>query len=106
MDPYLERHWGDVHQALVTYIRDQLQPALPPDLRARMRERVYIELHGARQDYCRDVRVIERPRPPSSGGGTAVAETASITAVDDGVSAAAEPILIHLEPEPVTEGYI
>ena len=33
MDPYLERHWGDVHQALVTYIRDQLQPSLPDDLR-------------------------------------------------------------------------
>ena len=43
MDPYLERHWGDVHQALVTYIRDQLQPSLPDDLRARMQERVYIE---------------------------------------------------------------
>ena len=39
MDPYLERHWSDVHQALVTYIRDQLQPKLPEDLRARMQVR-------------------------------------------------------------------
>jgi hypothetical protein len=45
MDPYLERHWGDVHQALVTYIRDQLQPSLPGDLRARMQERVDIVIH-------------------------------------------------------------
>jgi Protein of unknown function (DUF4058) len=39
MDPYLERHWGDVHQAVITYIRDLLQSRLPSDLRARMQER-------------------------------------------------------------------
>ncbi len=43
MDPYLERHWGDIHQALITGIRDWLQARLSPDLRARMQERVYIE---------------------------------------------------------------
>jgi hypothetical protein len=32
MDPHLERHWGDVHQAHITYIRDQLQATLPDDL--------------------------------------------------------------------------
>ena len=26
MDPYLEQFWGDVHHALITYARDQLQP--------------------------------------------------------------------------------
>ena len=41
MDPYLERHWGDVHQALVTYIRDQLQASLPDDLRADARAGLY-----------------------------------------------------------------
>ena len=76
MDPYLERHWGDVHQALVTYIRDQLQPSLPDDLRARMQERVYIESPGMRHEYYPDVRVIERPRRRPAGGGTAVAERA------------------------------
>ncbi len=44
MDPYLERSWGDVHQAVITYVRDWIQSRLPGDLRARMQERVYIEL--------------------------------------------------------------
>jgi hypothetical protein len=106
MDPYLERHWGDVHQALVTYIRDQLQPALPEGLRARMQERVYLESPAERHEYYPDVRVIERPRDMSTGGATAVAEPAVITRADDGSPAPAEPILIHLDQEPVTEGYI
>jgi hypothetical protein len=106
MDPYLERHWGDVHQALVTYIRDQLQSALPVDLRARMQERVYIESPGARHEYYPDVRVVERPRRPAAGGRTAVAEPASTTRADDGAPTPAEPIVIHLDTEPITEGYI
>jgi hypothetical protein len=51
MDPYLERLWGDVQQALVTYIRDQLQPALPDELRACMQERIFIESPEARHEY-------------------------------------------------------
>ncbi len=44
MDPYLEesRRWPDVHQSLITYIRDALQPAVRPRYHARMGERVYI----------------------------------------------------------------
>ncbi len=44
MDPYLEesRRWPDVHQSLITYIRDALQPAVRPHYHARMGERVYI----------------------------------------------------------------
>jgi hypothetical protein len=64
MDPYLERFWGDVHQALITYIRDWVQGRLPGDLRARMQERVYVELPGARRAvYYPDIRVVERPAP-------------------------------------------
>ena len=44
MDPYLVRHWGDVHQSAITYIRDSLQPRLPSDLRARAQERVFIDV--------------------------------------------------------------
>ena len=43
MDPYLERHWLDVHGSLNLYIRDELQPQLPADLAARMEESVYVE---------------------------------------------------------------
>jgi hypothetical protein len=44
MDPYLEepRRWPDVHQSLITYVRDALQPAVRPRYFARMGERVYI----------------------------------------------------------------
>src|SRR5437762_3272585 len=107
MDPYLERHWGDVHQAFITYIRDELQSVLPRDLRARMQERVYIELPDARHEYYPDVRVIEHPRRPAPGGAaTAVAEPASAVETRSGDLIPAEPLLIHLDIEPVTEGYI
>ena len=63
MDSYLERHWGDVHQRIVTYARDWLQSRLPGDLRARMQERVYIEIPDVRRgEYVADVRVIGRPQ--------------------------------------------
>jgi hypothetical protein len=106
MDPYLERHWGDVHQALVTYIRDQLQSALPGDLRARMQERVYIEAPGLRHEYYPDVRVIERPRRRAASSGAAVAEPAAPARAGKRAPTPAEPIVIHLDQEPVTEGYI
>ncbi len=106
MDPYLERHWGDVHQALVTYIRDQLQPALPGDLRARMQERVYIESPSMRHEYYPDVRVVERPRRRAARAGTAVAEGVATARTADGVPTPADPIVIHLDTEPVTESYI
>jgi hypothetical protein len=107
MDPYLERHWGDVHHALVTYIRDSLQSSLPGDLRARMQERVYIELPDSRHEYHPDVRVIERPRRPSSpGAATAVAEPAAPCETGNGGPLPADPIVIHLDIEPITEGYL
>jgi hypothetical protein len=37
MDPYLERHWPDVHSALVMSARGVLNELLPPDLVARGR---------------------------------------------------------------------
>jgi len=108
MDPYLERHWGDVHQAVVTYIRDTLQSRLPGDLRARMQERVYIEIPDVRRGgYYPDVRVIERPRrSPAPGSAVAVAEPADVTETDDDESIPAEPILIRVDVEPVTESYV
>jgi hypothetical protein len=44
MDPYLENpaRWSDVHQSLITYIRDALQPQVRPHYHARMGERVYV----------------------------------------------------------------
>jgi hypothetical protein len=107
VDPYLERHWGDVHQRFITYVCDAIQPRLPDDLRARMQERVYIEIPEVRRgEYYPDVRVVERPSlSPLAGSATAVAEPPSATE-GNGESAPAEPILIHVDIEPTTETYI
>jgi hypothetical protein len=41
MNPYLAPGWGDVHAALVVYACEAIQGMLPPELRARMDERVF-----------------------------------------------------------------
>ena len=76
MDPYLEAHWRDVHASLVIYIRDALQDHLPPELRARVEERVVLERpEGIGNGLYPDVRVVEYRRPPGerpppeAGGG-------------------------------------
>ena len=95
MDPYLEAHWGDVHQSLAIYARDQLQGRLPNDLRARVQERVFVETEEAtRRSVYPDVRVIERPRPKHDATG------------ERGRLAIAEPLVVHVAAEPVTESYI
>lgn len=96
MDPYLEMHWRDVHHRLVTYASDQLQPRLPRDLRARVEERVYVESEAAepQRSVYPDVRVVEtRPRRGQEPQAVGVVEVS-------------ESVVIHLENEPVTEGYV
>jgi hypothetical protein len=95
MDPYLEPFWGDVHARLVIYACDHLQGQLPQTLRARVEERVFVD--APQQDersVCPDVRVVER------GHGPAVAP-APLAGV-----AAAEPLILDLTEEPVTETFI
>jgi hypothetical protein len=95
MDPYLERHWRDVHSSLVIYARDQMQEFLPEELFARVEERVYVENPGNddRSIYP-DVRVVEH-RPG----------TQSTVAVADEIEIA-ESFLVTTQDEPVTETYI
>lgn len=96
MDPYLERHWRGVHHAIVTYARDQLQPKLPRGFRAELEERVFVEADGGEPRIVYpDVHVVERP---DRGGGTA-------GRTQDGV-AVAEPLVVHVESEPVTQGRV
>jgi hypothetical protein len=108
MDPYLERYWGDVHQGVITYIRDWLQSRLPGDLRARMQERVYIELPDARRAmYYPDVRVVERPGLSSTAGTTsAIAEPLAAEDFSNGDLTADNPLIVHLDIEPTTESYV
>jgi hypothetical protein len=94
MDPYLEQHWRDVHHALTTYARNQIQAQLPGDLRARLEEREFVEsAEAVLRSLYPDIPVVERGRtktPAAPLGGVAVAE----------------PLILQLPDEPVTEGYI
>jgi len=89
MDPYLESHWGDVHHRLVTYSSDLLNKALPRDLRARVEERIFVELPAERRAVIPDVRVFERHQRGAKAAATAVAT--------------AEPLIVTLA-DPLTEG--
>ena len=94
MDPFLEFHWRDVHQSLAIYTRDALNEVLPEQLRCLAQERVYIAAdESTRQTRYPDVYVAEKPRgvfTPGTNSGTTVAE----------------PILVHLNPDPVSETYL
>jgi hypothetical protein len=84
MNPFLERHWSDVHTKLITYIADALAEALPDDLNARSEERVTLhDADGEERDMRPDVAVVESWKqgvPPQwqpetvQAGGTAIAE--------------------------------
>ncbi len=98
MDPYLEAHWRDVHARLIIYGCDVLQEHLPNSLRARVQERVLLETPMGLGDHVLfpDMRVVEyrpqlqRGRETQSAGGTAVAE----------------PLVVEVESEPVTETFL
>jgi hypothetical protein len=87
MDPYLERHWEDVHTRLIGYTADVLQPQLSEDLVARMEEKVYVEDASERRLRKPDVRVVEFPmawEPELGAASTAVLdEPLSIEPIGD-----------------------
>jgi hypothetical protein len=94
MDPYLERFWNDVHGPLITYIKDELNDALPPRFRATMQERVIIAdldepLSGARYP---DVAILDAPRIGTTG--TAVRSTRALVRA---------PALMAYQGEPLIE---
>lgn len=99
MDPYLERYWRGVHHAVVTYARDQLQAKLPRGLRADLEERVFVEADGFDQRSVHpDVHVVERPE---RGGAVSGAAGPAVGGV-----AVAEPLVVHVESEPFTQGLV
>lgn len=60
MNPFLERHWLDVHTKLITYIADAIAEELPTDLNARSEERVTLhDSSGDEQAMRADVAVVE-----------------------------------------------
>lgn len=94
MDPYLERHWRDVHGSLVIYARDALNEQLGGGLVARCDERLVIEQSDAPpRGIHPDVRVVEHGLdglPVRPLGGVAVAE----------------PVVVEVPDEPVTERFV
>ena len=98
MDPYLERHWSDVHHRLIQYSCDALQPDLPRDLIARVEERVFLETGpDARRQRIPDVYVAQLHDSPDWPGGSGKR---------NGGTAIAEPLLYEVLTDPISEGYI
>lgn len=60
MNPFLERHWSDVHTKLITYIADALGESLPDDLTARSEEHITLVNEAGEDSTLRaDVAVVE-----------------------------------------------
>jgi len=97
MDPYLEMHWESVHQRLVTYTCDAIQPRLPNDLWATIQERVFIEADSERMRhivpdvYLSRVYPAQKPHPDE---------------LKEGDTPVAEPVIFELYDLEFTEGYI
>lgn len=53
MNPWLERHWSDIHSALTLYARDVIDQALPRGLQARVEE--YPAVDGPDEEEGDDV---------------------------------------------------
>ena len=83
LNPWLEEFWRDVHAKFLVYACDQLNTELPPDLHARVDERLAVEAEEDKnkaRTYLPDVAITEpwdRPAGPvlgRQGMGAAVAE--------------------------------
>lgn len=94
MDPYLERHWRDLHATLIVLARGAIQRQLGGGLRARIEERLVVEApSGDSVEMYPDVRVIERGIADHP-----VAPTAAGVVI-------AEPLIVS-RPAPVTQRHI
>jgi hypothetical protein len=101
MNPYLEAHWGDVHARLIMYASDQLQAQLPATLRARVEERVYLEVPDEpRRSFYPDVSVVERSLPGDVSGEQFASSAMAVAEKAD------DPLVIHIENEVITETFI
>lgn len=87
MDPYLEGRtvWPDVHQRMITYISEALQPQLRPKYIARIGERVQLAQIG--HSYVPDVLLVKTMREPAptltQDARLAVDEPLLFTALDE-----------------------
>jgi hypothetical protein len=98
MDPYLESpHWfHGLHNNLITYIEEQLQPRLPNPYYAQSGEKVWLEVSQRFVEPDVDIMRERRPSAPSrrspGRGGVAIAEPELETEFE-----ASHPVLITVE---------
>lgn len=94
MDPWLEdpARWTGVHQAMITYLRDAMQPQLAPKYVATIGERVYVAT-AARSIYPDVMLVEQRVREAVAEYGVAEPPVAT-------------PVVITLPSEPLRVPYI
>ncbi|MBI3946850.1 MAG: DUF4058 family protein [Armatimonadetes bacterium] len=98
MDPYLESPalWRDLHHRIITYAADVLTPAVRPQYKVRIEERVYVS-EPDRTIYP-DFVVVERWLPAASGRREAGA-VATIEAAD-------APTVVRIPVDLIHEGYL
>ena len=105
MDPYLEdpARWPDVHQRLITYIADALQPQVRPRYHARMGERVYI-LQPPRSLYP---DIVLTGRPVREVSPAAVATYApEVAVVEEEIEEIEMPVILTLLPVEHREPFV
>jgi len=102
MDPYLEEpyRWPDVHQSLITYIRDVLQPQVRPRYHARMGERVYI-LQPPRAMYPDIILTGRAIREPARVG--VATQTPEVTVAEEELDT---PVILTLPPVEHREPFV
>lgn len=99
MDPYLERHWRDVHGSLITYARDALNDQLKLPLRARSEERIYVETEDdVIQQRSPDVSIVEHSNPEIASEAPQATTATLVSEV--------QPIVIQFADEPTVERYL
>ena len=87
MDPYFEHgaRWPDLHQRLIAYASELLQPQLLPKYVARIDERIELKPYG--NEFIPDVMVVEPPRKLSENqvayGSLVADEPQTIRVLDD-----------------------
>ncbi len=99
MDPWLEDPplWPDVHESLIVYFREQLQPFLRPRYVAAIERRLYVE--GPDRNVAPDLWIRERRQPKIATGPVAKDSVAALAEIN-------EPLVAVLETLEVHESYI
>ena len=94
MNPFMEHSWQDVHATLITYIRDELSPALPEDLTSKSGMRICVldEATGT-SNYRSGIAILEDPTDAWKSG---LAPVWSPENTDPAVTVTA-PVILHVD---------